>query len=617
MGKHSAADIRTVCIVGHGDSGKTTLADNLLHKAGAVSRLGSVKDKTSVFDFDDLEKEKQHSIDSAVAHCEFDGKLLQLIDTPGYPDYVGEAIGAISASDGVVICINAVNGVQVNTPNGWRGYVRLWKAHHDEPSQKSVRRFLGLPLEGSIDPVPRRGRSAPRWLGWRLGSYVQIDTPHFTIFSRADSDASRELAVDMERCYWAWTQVFFPLWEGAGQVSAMIGDVEDDVDLAEHLESNRDRIVVRRKMRVVLFHDANEYRQTLGPSIPGIERSTGFYHDDKQTTFLYAAEVPDRATRRHELVHQLFREATRSSLGRRMPAERSEFWLIEGIAGYFESMQMSESLATVGGWDASRLQFARHRVFVGGDIMPMEELAADGRIAAQKRQDIARWYAHAIAQTHHLMDRGDAESRQWVYQKLAELYEIRYDTPKVERPENVDRDLKAFLRIDDRHLRRNVIDRELTQLCLAGCEVSPRGLALIPSTSQIRWLDLSGSPVAAEDVMRLAPESKKLRQLSLEATRIDGTIAGWLSDSEDLRELDLSFTGVDDSIMPAIAAGDTIDTLWLTGTQITDESIDAIGGIKSLRYVDMQRTGVTSTGLDRLKKLRPNLEINPLKLHSP
>ena len=73
MGRPDPATIRNVCIVGHSDSGKTTLADAMLFKAGAVTRQGSVKDKTSVFDFDEQEKEKLHSLESAMAHCDWDG----------------------------------------------------------------------------------------------------------------------------------------------------------------------------------------------------------------------------------------------------------------------------------------------------------------------------------------------------------------------------------------------------------------------------------------------------------------------------------------------------------------------------------------------------------------
>tara|TARA_R110002049_G_scaffold27321_1_gene93944 strand:+ start:38132 stop:39940 length:1809 start_codon:yes stop_codon:yes gene_type:complete len=501
--------------------------------------------------------------------------------------------------------------------DGWRSYSRVWDAHLADPANVAVRRFLGLPLKSDVEAVPRRGRSAPRWLGWRLGSYSQVDTPHFTIFSRADADASREVAIDLERCYWAWTQMFFPLWEGSAQVSTSLRDVSNDIEIADHLKSTNARISVRRKLQVVLFRDANEYKRTLGQSMPGIERSTGFYHDQKQTTFLYASPVPDRGTRRHEMVHQLFREATRSSLGRDMPAEESGFWLIEGIAGYFESMRLSDSTATVGGWDAPRLQFARHRVFVGGDEMSFAELAADGRLAAQKRPDIARWYAYAIAQTHHLMDRGDAVARQWVYSKLAELYKIDCDIAGVKIPGDIDRGLKRFLVIDDDSIQANAISYPLKQLCLAGCEVSPMGLSSIPASSSMQWLDLSRLPVSVDDVCRLVPDPSLLEQLSLEGTRIDNSIATWLSGASRLRELDLSFTKVNDVVVDAIERSETIETLWLTGTQVSDEALGAIGSLKGLRYVDLQRTNVSDEALKRLASQYPELQINPLQVHEP
>ncbi|MEZ6197611.1 MAG: GTP-binding protein, partial [Planctomycetota bacterium] len=115
MKEHDPSEIRNVCIVGHSDSGKTSIADGLLFKAGAVKRLGSVKDGTSVFDFDDQEKAKKHTIELSQAHLEWKGVRVNLLDTPGYPDFLGDAVAAIAASDGVVICVNATQGVKVNT----------------------------------------------------------------------------------------------------------------------------------------------------------------------------------------------------------------------------------------------------------------------------------------------------------------------------------------------------------------------------------------------------------------------------------------------------------------------------------------------------------------------
>ncbi len=503
---------------------------------------------------------------------------------------------------------------------GWNAYLRVWKAHYREPSDPVIRRFLGLPLTESFEASARRGRTSPRWLGWRPGSFAQVDTPHFVIYSHASGEASKRVAEDLERCYWVWTQMFYPLWEAEAQVSSILGEMPPDESVKEFLAKHPGRVTIRRKLRVVLFRDAAEYQQTLAPENPGIERSTGFYHDDKQTTFLYAAETDDADTRRHEMVHQLFREATRSGLGRAKPAEDSGFWLIEGIAGYFESLFVGEDFATVGGWDASRLQFARYRMLVGGDMMPTNELEMDGRRAAQKRADIARWYAHAITQTHHLLDGGDVHHRQWVYRQLARHYKIRTTLPDNDAEiefENVDRSTRDFLLIDDAHIIDNPIHRSLQRLCLAGCQVSEQGLATIPASADLRWLDLAGLPIRSDGIRRLAPRAASMEQLTLEATKIDGDFIQWLRGATSLRELDLSWTPMDDSAIDAIASADELTTLWMTGTKISDASIDTIAKLRRLEHVDLQRTKVTSAGIARLRAARPALQVNPLELRSP
>jgi elongation factor G len=106
---------RNVALVGHGATGKTTLADLILHKTGIASRAGSVDDGSSLLDIDDDEKERKSSLSSAVVHCEHQGKRITLIDAPGYPDFIGQAIGALQAVETAVIVINAHAGIEVNT----------------------------------------------------------------------------------------------------------------------------------------------------------------------------------------------------------------------------------------------------------------------------------------------------------------------------------------------------------------------------------------------------------------------------------------------------------------------------------------------------------------------
>ena len=108
-------DIRNIVLLGHGGSGKTSLAEAMLHTTGATNRLGSVDDKTSICDYYDEEKEHQHSIQSAIVHAEHAGKLINIIDTPGYPDFIGPAIKAIPATETAVVVISAAAGIETNT----------------------------------------------------------------------------------------------------------------------------------------------------------------------------------------------------------------------------------------------------------------------------------------------------------------------------------------------------------------------------------------------------------------------------------------------------------------------------------------------------------------------
>lgn len=111
----NTGDIRNIVLLGHGGSGKTSLAEAMLHNTGATNRLGSIDEKTSICDYLDEEKEHQHSIQSATVHTNHAGKLINIIDTPGYPDFVGPSIKALSAAETAVLVISASAGIETNT----------------------------------------------------------------------------------------------------------------------------------------------------------------------------------------------------------------------------------------------------------------------------------------------------------------------------------------------------------------------------------------------------------------------------------------------------------------------------------------------------------------------
>jgi elongation factor G len=108
-------DIRNIVLVGHGGSGKTSLAEAMLHITGTINRLGNVDSKSSTCDYLDEEKEHQHSIQSAVIHVNFGGKVINIIDTPGYPDFIGPSISSIPGADTAIIVISAASGIETIT----------------------------------------------------------------------------------------------------------------------------------------------------------------------------------------------------------------------------------------------------------------------------------------------------------------------------------------------------------------------------------------------------------------------------------------------------------------------------------------------------------------------
>jgi elongation factor G len=115
MAHFATANIRTLALVGHGAAGKTTLAEALLAKAGAIQVAGSVERGSSVSDFDPLEKTWRHSLRASVLHLETQGTRLHMIDTPGFPDFIGQAIGALDAVETAAIVVSASAGIEMIT----------------------------------------------------------------------------------------------------------------------------------------------------------------------------------------------------------------------------------------------------------------------------------------------------------------------------------------------------------------------------------------------------------------------------------------------------------------------------------------------------------------------
>jgi elongation factor G len=115
MAEYTTADIRNLALVGHAGAGKTLLAERILHHAGVVDQPGTIERGSTVSDFDTLEKKHQHSLCASVMGFDYGGCRINLVDTPGYADFIGSAYGVLPAVETVAVVINAVRGVESTT----------------------------------------------------------------------------------------------------------------------------------------------------------------------------------------------------------------------------------------------------------------------------------------------------------------------------------------------------------------------------------------------------------------------------------------------------------------------------------------------------------------------
>src|SRR5450759_1000116 len=119
LGATATENIRNVVLAGHGGAGKTSLAEAMLFLSGATKRLGSVEAGSSTLDYDAEEMKRKLTINLGLAPLEHKGVKINIIDTPGYSDFVGDAIAGMEAAEMALVVVDAVAGPQVQTERLW------------------------------------------------------------------------------------------------------------------------------------------------------------------------------------------------------------------------------------------------------------------------------------------------------------------------------------------------------------------------------------------------------------------------------------------------------------------------------------------------------------------
>src|SRR5688572_14606074 len=119
MKEYATEKIRNLVLLGHGGTGKTSFAEAALFVSGGINRLGRVDDGTTTSDFDPDEVKRKVSINASLLPCEWKDHKVNIIDAPGYADFIGDAYSGLAAADAAIIVVCAASGVQVGTELAW------------------------------------------------------------------------------------------------------------------------------------------------------------------------------------------------------------------------------------------------------------------------------------------------------------------------------------------------------------------------------------------------------------------------------------------------------------------------------------------------------------------
>ncbi|HEX2234013.1 MAG TPA: elongation factor G [Thermoleophilaceae bacterium] len=214
MAHASAERIRNVALVGHRGSGKTSINEALLFEAGAINRLGSVADGTTVSDWAADEKSREMSISASLASCEWHDRKINLIDTPGEPSFVADALAALRVCEGALFVVNGVMGAEVSTG-------RLWERAEELGLARMI--FVNM-LDRERADFFRSLDSLKEAFG---GHVVATEIP---IGSEHELEGIVDL-IDMK----AWR------YEGSGRGNAQEADIPDD--LRERAEEYREKLM--------------------------------------------------------------------------------------------------------------------------------------------------------------------------------------------------------------------------------------------------------------------------------------------------------------------------------------------------------------------------------------
>ena len=192
--------LRSVVLAGHVGSGKTTLAEQLLFKAGAIPRLGRVDDGTAHLDFEPEEQKRRESLSLAVGTFESDGTRISLVDTPGYPDFVADVIEGFAAADGAIFVMDASGRRRGGARAGGRARPR--DGHRGVLLHQQVRPRERRPDRGARRPARGLRRTRSRPSSWRSARPIRSAATSTSSIARPGAGTARRRSRSRSRTTW-------------------------------------------------------------------------------------------------------------------------------------------------------------------------------------------------------------------------------------------------------------------------------------------------------------------------------------------------------------------------------------------------------------------------------
>lgn len=441
---------------------------------------------------------------------------------------------------------------------------------------------------------------------WPAGTFAAAISPHFTIATQGSTKQAVEVARLCEQTYAVWKQVFFSAWSSAALLQQSLASNQPPTEPGD------------LRFQIVVFRNREGYVKQLQQLEPNVAVSTGYYSPKLKTVFCYWDEATSIPTLRHELTHQFFSQAVRDEVP--LPEKlASDFWIVEGLALYMESIQIEHAegfdIATIGGWDASRLQPARYRRLHDETWIPWDEFRRANNERFRTGSDIKQWYSQAAGLTHFWMD-GNSESREAFLNYVRYVYRGEPNPDSLREAKQDNNLVRAYDQFLMQPASKSALippTKDTKEIVLSRCPVtSERLLAWPESKRTLDWLDVSFSKI--DDRLFLEPSessSKRLwdiRRLNVESTSVTDASLPWIAKMQRLEELDLSRCGVSDAGLEALRGNKTLKTLWLTGNpKITDQGLSILASLPKLEMTDVSETSVTEGGWKSLVAKSPRL----------